>query len=770
MKLPALFHRKSARIALAWLLPFAAALLQWLLWPTLAPWPWILFYPAVIAAALIGELPGGVGASILSLVLVFVFFLPTPIPARPQQDLRNELAPLVFLATGVGFSLFYYRLRHTEERYHTLFASAGEGIVVIGRDGRFVDVNPAYCAIVGCTRAEVVGSRAPEWSNGLAQAIKAQGKVTSDYQQRRTDGSQVTVEVTASGLRRGQVVAIVRDREEQRRMETALRQSEAKFVRLFEASPIPLIVTRRDNGQLVDVNAAVVAQFGYPRAELIGRGTLDHGIVAPGKRAGLFERLRQEGRLANVELQVTCRGGEVRECLGYAESIELPGGPHLLISLVDITARKRAEQQLRDSEERFRLVVENSPSAIIIWDEQGAIEYVSPTMETTLGLAPAMMVEQAAVLQAEAAALPPGERTAGCLADHMGSSTAYMGAWLRALEVVKQCGVYPGEKLQVEEQLPNAAGEERSLLLTYQGFRRSSAGSEVVTIVHDITARVALERLLQQTNAALEQQVTERTLALAASVTRLEETLAELRRANAGKDAFMAAVSHELRTPLTAILTMAELLEGEVRGPLNRDQARYVAAVNSSGQRLLAVVNNIMLYTQLMAGATPIEPGPCSVAALCGQAVNAVQAAAAAKEQTITQTVNPPDLEIESDARGVANILRMLLDNAIKFTPREGKIDVSGTCLPAGPGGESARVALVVADTGIGMSPAEMEDIFSAFIQSDLTLARRFEGLGLGLAYVREMAVRLGGTVSVTSEVGRGSRFTVTLPLAFPEG
>ena len=124
-----------------------------------------------------------------------------------------------------------------------------------------------------------------------------------------------------------------------------------------------------------------------------------------------------------------------------------------------------------------------------------------------------------------------------------------------ALEAVRHCGAHPGEKVQIEEQVAHMGGEERSLLLTFQGFRRSSAGSEVVGIAHDITAHVALERLLAQTNAALEGQVAERTVALAASVARLEETLAELRRANRGKDAFMAAVSHELRTPLTAILT-----------------------------------------------------------------------------------------------------------------------------------------------------------------------------------------------------------------------
>ena len=259
-------------------------------------------------------------------------------------------------------------------------------------------------------------------------------------------------------------------------MEAALRQSETKFARLFEASPVPLIVTRRDNGQMADVNTALVAQFGYSRAELIGRSTLDLGIVAREMRAGLFDRLQEEGRLANVEMQVTCKGGEVRECLGYAEAIELPGGSHLLVSLVDITERKRAEQLLRDSEERFRLVVENSPSAIFIWDEQGAIRYVSPTIETTLGLAPAMMVEKAAVLQAAAAALPAGDRTAEGLADRMGTTEVYMHAWLQALEIVRHCGAHPGEKVQVEEQLHDVAGEERTLVLTYPGVQSQPGG------------------------------------------------------------------------------------------------------------------------------------------------------------------------------------------------------------------------------------------------------------------------------------------------------
>jgi len=124
----------------------------------------------------------------------------------------------------------------------------------------------------------------------------------------------------------------------------------------------------------------------------------------------------------------------------------------------------------------------------------------------------------------------------------------------------------------------------------------------------------------------------------------------------------------------------------------------------------------------------------------------------------------------------VINVLHMLLDNAVKFTPVGGAIlvevaEVASQVTPqvlTGDAGGEGCISLVVADTGVGMSPEEMDGIFTAFMQSDLTLARRFDGLGLGLAYVREMVARLGGTVSVASEVGGGSRFTVMLPLGFP--
>ena len=300
------------------------------------------------------------------------------------------------------------------------------------------------------------------------------------------------------------------------------------------------------------------------------------------------------------------------------------------------------------------------------------------------------------------------------------------------------------------------------------------------------------EQQLQEANARLEQQVAARTADL-------EATVAELHRANAGKDAFIASVSHELRTPLTGILTMSELLQTGIRGPLNPAQSQYVTAIHTSGVRLLDTVNSILLYTGLMAGTAPFARETCRLHELCTAAVHAVKPKAAAKQQRITQSVADIDLRIISDPQAIRQVLEELLANAVKFTPNGGAIDLVVTPEPAAvspdgiprhpavspdgalpalpsalppatPSGSlpatlpPAAVRIVVADTGIGLDAEQLGAIFRPFTQGDQTLARRFEGIGLGLAYVHEVVTRLGGTITATAEPGRGSRFTIILP------
>lgn len=425
-----------------------------------------------------------------------------------------------------------------------------------------------------------------------------------------------------------------------------------------------------------------------------------------------------------------------------------------------ITDRRQLEADLRASEGRFRLVLENSPSPIGVFDQTGLMRFVSPTIAAVFGYSPEEMLCRAARIHPLLGKVDPAELTAERRAalglGHMPNAAS----WLYLIDKVIYCAQHPGEKVQLETRMYSDISGHRDYEFVLQAFQHEVC--EVVVILHDVTALRQLERLLKQSNVELEQQVAARTSDLEAAVAQLEDALAEVQRANAGKDAFLAAVSHELRTPLMGVLSMAELLESEVRGPLNPDQSEYVAAIVASGQRLSATINDVLHYTSLVAGKRPLQADICPMGDLCAGAVRAHRRVADAKGQQLTFSVAPPELEIESDAQGIRQILKELLGNAIKFTPAGGRIH-----LAAAKVGEGAQI--VVTDTGIGIDAEQQAALFHPFVQGDQTLARRFEGLGLGLAFVYEMVMRLGGTVTVDSAPGAGSRFIVLLPGQLPQ-
>jgi signal transduction histidine kinase len=219
-------------------------------------------------------------------------------------------------------------------------------------------------------------------------------------------------------------------------------------------------------------------------------------------------------------------------------------------------------------------------------------------------------------------------------------------------------------------------------------------------------------------------------------------------------------VSHELRTPLMGVMGMSEALGLELAGPLTERQRRYVQTIADSGTRLQEVINSMLRYTSLPAGPSELHREPCPVAALCKTAVRAVEPTIAAREQVLTVDTGEPELAVLGNAKGVAQALENLLDNAARFTPVGGRIGLEAAAA------EDGQVTFTVWDTGIGIAPEQQAVIFNPFTPADASLARRYSGLGLGLAYVRRIAELHEGTVTVASTPGEGSRFVITLPRA----
>ncbi|MFN8465271.1 MAG: response regulator [Caldilineaceae bacterium] len=219
---PAVLSNKPwLRVAAAWLLPFGMCLLQLLLWPYVSPSRWFLFYPVIIFAPWIGGLAGGIGATVLSALLVWYTFLP-PQQSWTVTEWSSIVSTAVFLICGIAFSLFYERVRERDEKYRTLFDRAGDGIAIVDMQGRHVEINDSYCSVMGRTRTELLAGVIQDYGVDATPAVLAtveaqlavDGVATFDQQVRWPDGSLHAVEVTVTPLRVGQRLAIVRAMDE----------------------------------------------------------------------------------------------------------------------------------------------------------------------------------------------------------------------------------------------------------------------------------------------------------------------------------------------------------------------------------------------------------------------------------------------------------------------------------------------------------------------------------------------------------------------------
>lgn len=239
----------------------------------------------------------------------------------------------------------------------------------------------------------------------------------------------------------------------------------------------------------------------------------------------------------------------------------------------------------------------------------------------------------------------------------------------------------------------------------------------------------------------------------------LNVAYSELEHAMRFKDEFLANMSHELRTPLTGILGMTEILQQELTGPLNERQARYVGLIDSSSRHLLSLINDVLDISKVEVGKLAPEFEQVSVDEICRASLGLVKEASQKKHLAIRYYCEPVDLQMTADARRLKQILLNLLSNAVKFTPDGGRVSLTVNGDP-----EQEVVRFLVEDTGVGIGSKDLGRIFEPFVQVDGSLSRQFEGTGLGLTLVKKMTELHGGRIEVESELGKGSRFTLTMP------
>lgn len=409
--------------------------------------------------------------------------------------------------------------------------------------------------------------------------------------------------------------------------------------------------------------------------------------------------------------------------------------------------RERADQ----AEERFRLLVEASPNAILMVDRERKIVLVNRKAEEMFGYARQEM------LGLEIERLIP-ER-------FRKRHPAYVHDY-------------------VERPTPRAMGAGRDLY----GLRKDGAeipieigltplqtadGLSVLVTITDIAERKRWENRIVELNASLERQVAERTAQLQASLTELKESAARLERANAdleeararaermalAKSEFLANMSHEIRTPMNAIIGLAYLLEnGLVRG----EALDLVKKIRLAGRSLLSLINDILDLSKIESGRLELEYVPFRLGEVLENLAAVMSAFQGDKDIEFIVSPPPPGIDILiGDPLRLEQVLINLVGNAFKFTD-VGEVEVAARCVAREQG--SARLRLSVRDTGIGIAEDKQAQIFSAFSQADSSTARRFGGSGLGLAISCQLVKMMGDKLEVVSRPGEGAEFHFTLP------
>jgi PAS domain S-box-containing protein len=584
-------------------------------------------------------------------------------------------------------------------------------------------------------------------------------------QEREWSAAEVDALRTAAGILGGAI--------RHERTATALQESEERYRRLVEQSPEGILV--RAGERILFANTAALRMIGWEAGEpVVGRSVLE--MVHPGDRPAVRSRIGRNSvhHLADpLEVRLIRADGTTLPAEAIASDVQFCGQDAVQVVLRDITIREKEAQRERAliHEQAARAAAEAAERRARFLAEAGTILASSLDYRTTLRsvarLAIGTLADSCIVYIVEsdgnlerlevAHADPQRERI---LWELLTRDPPNPGAPASPIARVLRTGE-PEIVAEISEDWVREGCDDAELLALCQRVRVASLMALPLVVRGEVLGAISLGTLTPGRQYGAEDLALARELAsraaLAIDHARLYHEARQLSRA---KSEFMAVMSHELRTPLTAITTYAELLREGVLGPIVETQEQPLDLIHSNAMHLARLIDEVLTYTRTEAGRLEIGRERIEVGALTAELIEWVRPTATAKG--ISMALNPVRgvAEVETDSTRLRQIVVNLLTNAVRFT-EAGTIDVTVETL-------DDNVWIRVADTGIGIAAEHHAKVFEPFWQVDGSLTRRVGGSGLGLSVVQRLSQLLGGGVSVESELGRGSTFSVWLPTAPP--
>jgi PAS domain S-box-containing protein len=488
------------------------------------------------------------------------------------------------------------------------------------------------------------------------------------------------------------------------------------------------IISKDLNGIINSWNRGAERLLGYQAEEVIGQSIM---ILIPPERQAeeieILERIRRGERIEHFETDRRRKDGSLIKVSLTISPIKNDDGAVVGASKIarDITESKQAEERLRRALDFDETVMLSMGEGLYTVDSEGRVTFMNPAAQRMFGWTLDEML---------------GRKMHDVTHHTRPDGTPFPGDQCEGLRVIQE-----GKSLiEFEDVFIRKDGAFFDVVYSSSPLRGDGKVTGVVVVFRDMSDRKLAEK--------------ERAFMLEAE----REARAEAENANRLKDEFLATLSHELRNPLNVVIGYAEILRRSDESQGNEFVVKAAETIRRNALAQAQLVSDLLDLSRLQMGKLSLNRQPVSLSTIIKDAVETVSKEAAAKKISLKLQSVPEILVVEGDPVRLGQIAWNLLNNAIKFTPAEGKVQIVLSK-------QDDQATLIVEDDGQGIAPEFLPHVFQIFRQADASTARKQGGMGIGLALVQQLAELHGGGVKVESEgIGRGARFTVNFPLYKP--
>lgn len=612
------------------------------------------------------------------------------------------------------------QLAESEKKYRFLSENLNDIIFLLNTAGGFDYISPSIKHL-GYTSSDLInGSLAdiihPNFHNHfkdcLKQVIRHKQKVIFEGTYVNAQGNNSEYETLMQPVlnksgKVSQIQVSARDITERIQIRKALQESENRFKTIAESLPIPVVITDNKTLKVKYANKALLDHYQVGRTEVVHKPLLKLFKFKKDLKSYL-EKLESDGGLNAVEYQTVNNMGQVEWVSIYVRPIEYDGLPSHIMVLQNISDRKKAEQLLKESEEKYRLISENISDLVCFHNTKGEIMYMSPSVSDLLGYHPDDWI---------------GKAPLNLFESH--HERDYFAAIEPSILLQK-------EKIRQRLQFKHKDGEHLWFeTVSSPIFNADMELIGVQTVSRNVMSFVRAEEEMQK---ALEKE----------------------RELNELKSRFVSMASHEFRTPLTAIRSSIELLgiyTEKVEPDLQQKLNRHFDKIIRETKRLTSLMNDILILGRAEAGKTPYLPEKTDVHQLCLDVLDMFQPQPESPGVEFIFATKSKDFHLDPEL--MTHVLSNLISNAIKYSKGAKKpllwVDIN-----------SRHLTIKVQDYGIGIPKDEQEKLFQSFFRARNAIT--IQGTGLGLVIVKHVIDLHQGEISVQSELGEGSIFTIRIP------